>query len=249
MMLEKLSPEYVKGALTYRKEVLLRRLLKSRPEPVREAIDRLRRELRAAKISRRALPKFDALRGRKGLKLNLGCGGDIRPDWINLDLKLDDAAEADGFFNYDLRRGIPLPDGCCSHIYSSHFFEHLTNQQGQALMRECLRVLEEGSVMRTVLPNYRNFFAAYLAGDWNYVSSWDYLPALTRPNGERFWGDVADVGIYQFGEHVCFYDEERAANVLRELGFKSVNVSEFNQAFDVDTDERRRYSFYIEAVK
>ena len=248
-MREKLSAGYVRNALAHRKELLLGRLLEPCSDPVREAVGRLRRELRAAKISRRNLRKFDAVRGRQGIKLNLGCGGDIREGWVNVDLKLDDAPEADGFFNYDLRRGIPLPDGSCSLIYSSHFFEHLTNAEGQTLMRECLRVLEDGGVMRTALPNYRPSFAAYLADNWDYVTSWDYLPVLVEENGERCWGEVMDVGIYQFGEHVSYYDEERAVRVLGKIGFSSVSASEFKPGIDVDTEERRRYSFYVEAVK
>ncbi|HEY3104426.1 MAG TPA: methyltransferase domain-containing protein [Pyrinomonadaceae bacterium] len=248
-MLEKLSREYINNALTYRKEALLGWLLKRRPRPVREAIDHLRRELRAARVSRQAVARLEALRGRKGLKLNLGCGGDIRPGWVNLDLNLEAPPQSHDFFNYDLRYGIPLADGCCALAYSSHFFEHLTNQQGQALMRECLRVLEDGGVMRMALPNYRGFFKAYLAADWDYISNWDYLPLLTGPNGERSWGDAADVGIYQFGEHVCFYDEERAAKILSQVGFKRAAISEFNPEVDLETAERRKYSFYIEAVK
>ena len=104
-------------------------------------------------------------------------------------------------------------------------------------MRECWRVLEEGGLMRLVLPNYRGFFTAYLSGDWDYVSNWDYLTVMTEPTGERYWGDAADAGIYQFGEHVCFYDEERAAKILRQVGFKHVVTSEFSPEFDVDTDE------------
>lgn len=239
-MLEKLSPQYVRNALKYR-------LFKSRPVAVREAFERLSRELRAARLSRGTLSKFASLDGRTGLRLNLGCGPDVRPGWVNVDLDLDGAHAAADFYNYDLRSGLPLADGSASFIHSSHFFEHLSNRDGRNLLRECLRVLEPGGVLRLALPHYRPFFSAYLAGDWDYVSAVKLDEIF--PDGGRNWGDLVDVGVYQYGEHVTYYDPERTAKILGEVGFKSVTASEFTPGLDIDTEERRRYSFYVEAVK
>jgi hypothetical protein len=55
--------------------------------------------------------------GRKGLKLNIGCGPNHKAGWVNIDLW------GHPHLILDMRQPIPLPDGCASLIYSEHFFE------------------------------------------------------------------------------------------------------------------------------
>src|ERR1700746_1738543 len=52
-------------------------------------------------------------------KLNLGCGPNPRPGWINVDL-FDSRAD----LQLDLRERWPFADASVSHIYSEHVFEH-----------------------------------------------------------------------------------------------------------------------------
>lgn len=47
---------------------------------------------------------------------------------------------------------IPLPDACCSEVYSSHFLEHLTDDQVCELVREAWRVLVPGGTFAAVVP-------------------------------------------------------------------------------------------------
>lgn len=55
---------------------------------------------------------------QKNLRLHLGCGSDIRPDWINIDMVKSHnirIPENAMFVTYDLRRNIPLQDESCSY--------------------------------------------------------------------------------------------------------------------------------------
>ncbi len=121
-----------------------------------EAIKSFRREVKIARTSSETLPRFSPFSGKSNLKLHLGCGPDVRAGWVNVDINLNNDGQPDNseFFNYDLRLGIPLPDESCIYIYSSHFFEHLSDVYGQTLFRESFRVLSKGGRIRFCLPDY-----------------------------------------------------------------------------------------------
>jgi hypothetical protein len=53
------------------------------------------------------------------LRLNLGCGPNSRPGWLNIDLFFLGAD-----LQLDLRKRWPFRDGTVAHIYSEHVFEH-----------------------------------------------------------------------------------------------------------------------------
>src|SRR3989344_4122016 len=58
-------------------------------------------------------------KGRSGLKLNIGCGPNLKQGWINIDFR------PDSDLGLDLRENLPFDDNCCDLIYSEHFMEHI----------------------------------------------------------------------------------------------------------------------------
>jgi predicted SAM-dependent methyltransferase len=240
------------------REALLKRVIHAQPDTVKSAINSLLDELRISEMTEASAREFQKLAGRDGLKLHLGCGDDVKTGWVNVALRLnqpppliDPAAQPDTFFmNYDLRRELPLADGSCAAIYSSHFFEHLECRDGLRLMRECYRVLRPGGVFRIALPNLKRFFAAYLEGDQSYVDILD--PRELMPEiepGTETYVDHLNYGVYYYGEHKCIYDEEKLLLLLKNIGFGSAVESSFQSGIDPAAEIRRRYSFYVEAVK
>ena len=112
----------------------------------------------------------------KELRLNLGCGTNVAPGWINIDrspgLILDrvrplksllhrfgavgDEHMVDwpaGIKRLDVTRGLPFPTGSVDAIYSSHMLEHLYFNEAQFVLRECFRVLRDGGILRLALPD------------------------------------------------------------------------------------------------
>jgi predicted SAM-dependent methyltransferase len=210
-------------------------------------------EIKIARMSWASQKSFQALSGRRDLRVHLGCGGDIRLGWVNIDLALvpppgfDQAAHPDTqLISYDLRQGLPLESESCAAIYSSHFFEHLEYRQGLQLMQECFRALKPSGVFRLCMPNYRACFDAYLRNDYDYFSLVEY--GLAEPE-TRTLADYVTYAIYQYGEHVCVYDEDRFCTILPRIGFSSVLISTFQEDLDIGAEIRRKYSYYIEAVK
>lgn len=166
-----------------------------------ETVRPIRRELRT--IARRTgtspFPPGD--------RLHLGCGSNLMPGWINVDL------DTLGAVDWDLSLPIPIGDGQIGFIYSEHFIEHITLDQGLAHFRECHRLLTKGGIMRISTPNLRHLAEQYLAGS---ISAWreqdwsPHTPAQFLNEAMRLWG------------HQFIYDEPEIRAALREAGFASV---------------------------
>lgn len=89
--------------------------------------------------------------------LNLGCGGKIHPDWVNVDM----APRAAGVQACDLRRGIPFPDNTFEVIYHSQVLEHIPPEEAPFFLQECWRVLQPGGRIRVVVPDLESLVDAY----------------------------------------------------------------------------------------
>jgi SAM-dependent methyltransferase len=60
------------------------------------------------------------------------------------------------FVEHDLSRPIPLPDESVDRLLSEHFIEHIRENEIQALLAECYRVLKPGGLFRVSCPDYAN---------------------------------------------------------------------------------------------
>lgn len=234
-----------------------RRFLDAQPEPLKEAILALWSEIQIVRITHKSRTEFRKLNGMKGLKVHLGCGRDIKPGWVNVDLRpkallqkdLNEYADTI-FVQHDLRMGLPLDENSCDFIYSSHYFEHMSYQDGLRLMYDCYRTLEPGGRFRIVLPNMKELFSRYLEGDAKYfelIDIYRYYPEMEPET--RTLIDYLNHAAYQLGQHKIMYDEEKVTQVLRSIGFNSVAVTAFMDDVDSDRPLRRQYSFYVEAAK
>jgi SAM-dependent methyltransferase len=82
------------------------------------------------------------------VRLNLGCGRDVRPGWVNVDATPGDGVDV----VFDLDSGVPLPFDDCSvsEVYGSHVLEHL--HRPLPLMQELWRVARPGATARFRVP-------------------------------------------------------------------------------------------------
>lgn len=223
---------------------------------IRQSVDNLLTELRKFRISTHAMKKFQQLKNARNLSVELGGGAEsLRSGWVNIDLLLQerDSNLSSGdndltFINYDLRLGLPLPDGSCNLIYSSHFFEHLEYIDALSLLQDCHRCLENGGRLRLALPDYRPVFTAYLSGDYDFfrvAARKRMIPGIQA--GEETIADSLSLGIYERGQHKYIYDQGKCIKLLSQIGFRQVYESAFMD--DIDIAGRRAHSFYIEASK
>jgi predicted SAM-dependent methyltransferase len=224
------------------------------PVSVKEAADNLWAEIKAAQMARRSERRFQELKGKQNLMINLGCGKDIKNGWLNIDLSVPSIdctlCRDTVLMSYDLRLGLPLESHSCSFIYSSHFFEHLEFRHGFKLMTDCYRVLKTGGTFRLALPDYREIFRAYIQGNSEYFSLIDdrWLGSMRHQNTATAV-DYVNYAVYQHGEHKFIYDEDKLILLLQALGYSSVSRTDHKEGLDSGEPVRRRYSLFVEAIK
>lgn len=82
-------------------------------------------------------------------KLNLGCGSDYRPGWVNVDF--DKNVKADEYF--DLAKPFPLKKSGFDYILLQDVLEHFTKEGAKSLLKECRKVLSVGGRIEIRVPN------------------------------------------------------------------------------------------------
>jgi predicted SAM-dependent methyltransferase len=191
----------------------------------------------------------------QGCRVNIGCGHNPTPGWINLDL-----ATSPDVHYWDCRRGLPFADNAVAAIYCEHMFEHFDLEtEAKPFLQECRRCLRPGGVIRLVVPDA----GAYLRA---YGKAWESL-ARIRPlyRVENGWKDRWEANVYstqmefinyvfrQDYEHKYAYDEETLVIILQNTGFSNIVRQSYGISLDSkmapDREDRSSESLYVEAVK
>lgn len=193
-------------------------------------------------------------RGKKDLKLNVGCGANVASGWVNIDL--DGPV---GVFRWDCRRGMPFDDESVELIFAEHVFEHLDFDAGTSFLSECKRCLRPGGVVRIVVPDAGKYLGLY-QGDWsgfvpvrplieddgNYRDWW--LDRVYRTKME-FINEIFRQG----GEHKYAYDADTLIMKMRDVGFDKVIQQSYGVSATggkpLDTQSRGGESLYVEGIK
>lgn len=82
-------------------------------------------------------------------KLNIGCGGNALPGWLNGDIR----PRGDGVIYLDATESLPLPDASVHYVFSEHLVQDLTYPELQRFLAEQARVLVPGGRIRISGPD------------------------------------------------------------------------------------------------
>lgn len=188
--------------------------------------------------------------------LNLGCGGNTPPEFINLDYEWRPGVD----ICWDLRRGIPLEADSFEGITTEHTLEHFTWSDAiNTFLPECFRVLRSGGAIRIVVPCAEKAVDAYLdakarglteiafRAPRNGADRIPMTPMLTLNNTFRRIFEPLEVG------HKFVYDFQTLEYFLHLVGFVDVTRETFMHGRDpvllIDTEKRAPESLYVEATK
>lgn len=142
-------------------------------------------------------------------RLHLGCGANVLPGWINID-----ESARPGVLLWNLKQTLPLPPESVDLIYSEHFIEHLSRDEGIKLLRECHYFLKPGGILRLSTPNLYAAAEHYLmGGNLSIYADVGWFPKThcqAFNEGMRLWG------------HQFIYDRDEMYLVLEQVGFQSV---------------------------
>src|SRR5262245_53012187 len=97
---------------------------------------------------------------KRTVKLNVGCGTDYKKSWINIDNNSDNNIDKLDL-NWDLRNPMPYKENSVDYIFNEHFIEHLTTDEAQAAIKDFMRVLKPGGVLRIAMPDLEEAVKIY----------------------------------------------------------------------------------------
>jgi len=95
------------------------------------------------------------------VKLNLGCGGDYREGYVNIDIRT--TVKTDICCSVDR---LPLPDCHADYILAKDVLEHFGRLQVQDVLKEWVRVLKPQCEIEIIAPNLEAICSGYLRGDF-----------------------------------------------------------------------------------
>lgn len=193
----------------------------------------------AQRRTRRTLAALPA----RGLCVQIGCGPNALAGWVNLDASRGDQVDV----VWDLRRGLPFADESCTAIFGEHVIEHVPREAMERLLKECLRALEPGGVLRLSTPDAGLYLRSY-AGDREFLRR----PEFSEPAETAM--DRVNQMMREQGQHLWAYDGESLLLLLRRVGFSSVIEQRFGESAHarmrgIDSAQRAFESLYVEAIK
>lgn len=171
------------------------------------------------------------------LRLHLGSGLSRREGWVNIDLL---GLPTD--LAWDLRMGLPFRDSQAEAIFHEHLLEHLPLVAVLPFLRECLRVLHVGGVLRVGVPDAGLYIRDYVEPS-GFIAS--FRPG--RPTPLLALAEAA----YCYG-HLSLWDGSTLCLALTEAGFEHVTERAFGESSispAPDGPNRRMESVYAEGIK
>jgi predicted SAM-dependent methyltransferase len=178
--------------------------------------------------------------------LNVACGDNVHPDFINLDYQWRPGIE----LCWDITKCIPFPTRSIKGIFIEHCLEHLTYAQCCGVLKDFRRVLQPGGVVRIVVPDaelYLDLYQNYKKGEFvefPYVSQQDLQNGITPM--------MAVNRVFCDHGHLFAYDAKTLEMMLRNAGFADICKEGFRTGRDenlmIDSEERKIESLYIEAA-
>jgi len=171
------------------------------------------------------------------IQLHLGCGGERKAGWLNIDLLGDPVDLA-----WNLARPLPFESGSVAAIFHEHLLEHLPLPAGNSFMHECFRILKPGGILRVGVPDAGRLIRSY-AGDREY---------LERLHPDRPTGLIAVQELFYWHRHCAMFDTETLELLFRANGFSSPRECAFGDtelSHAPDTERRRAETLYMEARK
>jgi predicted SAM-dependent methyltransferase len=180
--------------------------------------------------------------------VNIGCGDLTKEGWINLDVATPNGVR----YYYNALNPLPFATNSIEHIHAEHFLEHLEFFDACQFLRECFRVLTLRGSLRIIVPDLEKYVSAYQVNDQDFFKKLIDLGGSTTPLTTRAL--VCNQMFRMEGAHKFAWDFETLARVLKESGFRTVELSAkgaVDPKYQIDGQDwwREVESLYVNASK
>lgn len=163
-------------------------------------------------------------------KLHLGCGNNILSHWLNSDF----SPENKNIFHLDATRPFPFPDQSFNYVFSEHMIEHITYQDGLAMLKECYRILCKNGKIRISTPDLKFLVELYSEPKTDLQLRYiKWASASFTPDGVSSDTIVINNFVRNWG-HLFIYDEKTLRYALNESGFVDVVRLNINESNDLN---------------
>lgn len=199
-----------------------------------------------------------------GISLHLGCFDHVVPGWHNTDItphiwiarvpmlawvvRRAGLMTAERYEQHrsgtfrkvhylNARRRFPFPDGSVRAVFSSHFLEHLFEDEARACLAEILRVLGPGGICRLGVPDLDRIVSEY---DAKHPEG--FLQRVFENSDRRSAKNV----------HHWHYNEHSLTRLLHEVGFKEAYRCAYRAGLCPDVellDNRPEETLFVEGSK
>lgn len=166
----------------------------------------------------------------KTMKLNLACGYDYDPMYINVDLYAPEAARVD--FRYDVKK-LPYEDNTIDEIKASHIIEHFDFFEGQEVLKEWYRVLKPRGKLLIETPDFLTSCIEFVnANEQERIALYGHFFACPWVPGQT---------------HKFLFTETQLRSQLEWLNFK--NIIRINPVSNYVTKGKEHLFLTLEAYK
>jgi len=161
-------------------------------------------------------------------KLQIGAGEFNKPGWLNTDIE-----PRDGQAYLDATKPFPLPDKSFQIVFSEQVIEHVSLEDGKAMVKESFRILAPGGKVRIATPNLLRY--AELLREEKTPEQLQFIQAKVAWHKWDKTPDPASLilnfQMHEFG-HQFLYTPAMLRSVLEDAGFKDIRQYESGQSDD-----------------
>ena len=151
--------------------------------------------------------------------MQMGCAYSPLEGWYNCDLFT--LSRKVNYINATKR--LPIADNTFQNVFTEHFIEHLSLEQGRFFFHEAYRIMKPGGVIRTATPNVQFLFDLYNKKTKSHEKYIEWCTKKYFPKELVHPVNVINNMFYGYG-HRFIYDPEFMQEILKECGFKSIRI-------------------------
>jgi len=152
-------------------------------------------------------------------KLQLGSSHNLLEGWLNTDVDPPNRSVA----YMDATMAFPFGDGEFDYIMAEHMIEHIDYPAGQAMLRECFRVLKPGGRVRFATPDLAVLLGLYFGEKTELQEEYIEWAVARFLNGIDSCKAVFVINnFFQSWGHRFLYDAETLRQALYNAGFRDI---------------------------
>jgi SAM-dependent methyltransferase len=159
----------------------------------------------------------------------------------------------------DILKGLPLKEGSCDILFSSHTFEHFSLSDFDKALKNVRRYLKRGGIFRIIVPDLeiraRKYVQRLESGKEISQAAIDFLCSTglgCEASRASFWGRLREA--FANSRHQWLWDRSSLVQRLEDHGFKNIKICKYREWSDarigeVEDSGRHQDAICLECVK